>query len=204
LKKNKNMETTLKTRLFNPFEFIAGAKALLIGIPVILLSGLLTYFSGMHFDGVIDMHIPLQSELHVHLLEGLIGWGCLAIVLTLAGIILSPSRVRVIDIFGTLAFARWPMLLVALLGLLVNAEGANKYINYTLLKQGEAVVLKSYELPVFIIFILTSILLSIWMIVLFYKAYAISCNLKGRRAVVSFIIGLLVAETISKLVLTYI
>ncbi|MCE3280717.1 MAG: hypothetical protein K0S44_2908 [Bacteroidetes bacterium] len=197
------MKKNIKSQLLNPFEFIAGGKALLIGIPVILLTGRLAYFSGMHFDGVIDMHIPLQSELYIHLLEGFIAWLSLAIVLALAGIILSSSRIRMIDIFGTLAFARWPMLLVALMGLLVNADGANKYIMYTFLKQGEAVVLENYELPVFILFIVITLLLSIWMIVLFYKAFTISCNLKGAKAIISFIIGLLLAEALSKLVLSF-
>jgi hypothetical protein len=197
------MEKNLKKYLFNPFEFIAGGKALLVGVSIILLTGLTSNFSAMHFDGVIDMHFPFPSKLHVHLLEGVIDWLILSIILSLTGIILSVSRVRMIDIFGTLAFARWPMLPVALMGLFVNAEGANKYIMYTFLKQGESVVLKSHELPVFIIFLLFTLLLSIWMIVLFYKAYTISCNLKGIKAVVSFIIGLLIAETLSKLVLSY-
>lgn len=197
------MERNLKNYLFNPFEFIAGGKALLIGIPVILLTGFISYFSAMHFDGVLDMHFPLHSKLYVHLLEGLISWLCLSLVFGLAGVILSASKVRMIDIFGTLAFARWPMIMVAVSGLFVNADSANKYITYAFLKQGEAVVLKSYELPVFIIFTIISLLLLIWMVALFYKAYTISCNLKGARAVISFIVGLLLAETLSKLVLSF-
>jgi hypothetical protein len=40
-----------------------------------------------------------------------------------------------------------------------------------------------------------------WMVALMYRAFSISCNVKGARAVITFVISLLVAEIVSKLVL---
>jgi hypothetical protein len=47
--------------LFNPFRFIAGFKALLLGLIVIALTSLLASLSDTHFDGTLDVHLGLQA-----------------------------------------------------------------------------------------------------------------------------------------------
>ena len=47
--------------LFNPFRFIAGFQALLIGLAIILLSGFIGSFGNTHFDGVLDVHKGLSA-----------------------------------------------------------------------------------------------------------------------------------------------
>jgi hypothetical protein len=54
-----------------------------------------------------------------------------------------------------------------------------------------------------IIFALILIPFGIWMIALMYNAYTVSCHLKGARAVISFIVALLVAEIVSKVILIF-
>ncbi len=44
----------MKIWLFNPFKYIAGAKALLIGLALMLATAVIASFSLTHFDGVID------------------------------------------------------------------------------------------------------------------------------------------------------
>jgi uncharacterized protein (DUF697 family) len=41
--------------------------------------------------------------------------------------------------------------------------------------------------------------LLVWMIVLMYKAYSVSCNVRGPKAILSFIAALILAEILSKL-----
>ena len=53
----------------------------------------------------------------------------------------------------------------------------------------------------FIVANVVIVLTLIWMVTLMYKAYAISCNLKGAKAIGSFIAGLIAAEVVSKLLL---
>jgi hypothetical protein len=38
----------------------------------------------------------------------------------------------------------------------------------------------------------------IWTVALMYRAYAVSCNIKGVKAVVTFIVSLIGAEALSK------
>jgi hypothetical protein len=42
--------------LFNPFKYIAGSKALLIGWTVMLATAGVAFLSKTQFDGVIDVH----------------------------------------------------------------------------------------------------------------------------------------------------
>jgi hypothetical protein len=45
------------------------------------------------------------------------------------------------------------------------------------------------------------ILIVCWVVFLMYKAYVVSCNLRGPRAVLSFIVAVIAAEILSKAVL---
>ena len=42
---------------------------------------------------------------------------------------------------------------------------------------------------------------TIWMVVLYYNAYGVSCNLKGIKLIVSFVAGIFIAEILSKLLI---
>ena len=42
--------------LFNPFRFIAGFKALLLGLAIVWISAFVGSLSNTHFDGVLDAH----------------------------------------------------------------------------------------------------------------------------------------------------
>lgn len=46
-----------------------------------------------------------------------------------------------------------------------------------------------------------ALLFMIWMISLLYHAFAISCNMKGAKAIWSFIVALILAELLSKFII---
>ena len=45
------------TLLFNPFFYVAGIKALGLGLAAIFLAGLVGWCGHTHFDGVLDTHV---------------------------------------------------------------------------------------------------------------------------------------------------
>ncbi|GAI22837.1 unnamed protein product, partial [marine sediment metagenome] len=47
--------------------------------------------------------------------------------------------------------------------------------------------------------IIVAIPMIIWMVVLMYRAYTVSCNIRGPKAIVTFIISLIGAEVLSKI-----
>lgn len=197
--KNIKERGTFALWLFNPFRFIAGYQALLIGLAAIVLTSLLGSLSNTHFDGVLDVHTGLQAPLWFFLAEGLINWMSLAIPLLLLGLIISRSSFRTIDVIGTQALARWPYLVAAIAML---PEANRKVLGYLIAKytQGHtSTLINGADMAIFAVAMFLAVLMLIWMVALMYKAYSVSCNIKGPKAIVTFIIGLIGAEVISKI-----
>src|SRR3990167_2249308 len=94
---------SIRTWLFNPFHYIAGGKALVVGVVLILVAGFIGALSNSHFDGVLDFHTGAAAPVWVFVSEGLIDWIVMGGLLLIGGKIISKSRVRVIDVFGTQA-----------------------------------------------------------------------------------------------------
>lgn len=187
--------------LFNPFMYAAGSKALIIGLLAIAATAYIGSLGNVHLDGVLDLHIGAQSPLWLFLSEGFINWFSLAMLLTIGGLILKGTSFRVVDIFGTQALARWPMLFSAIAG----ALPANQRVTAELIKlaqnPNQPLSLPPVDIVIFALAIIIIIVMLVWMVALMYQGYAVSCNLKGARAVISFILILLVAEVVSKLAL---
>ena len=187
--------------LFNPFTYIAGWQAMMLGVILIIATALLGSVGNVHFDGVLDMHTGAEAPLWLFIAEGFINWLSLAIILCIAGLIVRGTAFRVVDVFGTQALARWPMLPAAAAGILP----ANQRVTEELMKivqnpnQPPVLALEPLDAIVFALAMIIILVTIVWMIVLMYRAYAVSCNLKGAKAIVSFIICLLIAEATSKL-----
>ena len=196
---NPNSDRKLTTLLFNPFVYIAGGQALLLGIVAILVAGLIGSAGNTHFDGVLDVHSGAGAHLWFFLSEGIADWLCLAAVLWIMGRIASRTSFRTIDVLGTQALARWPTVFIALITLPKGFQRFTGYLVDQLLKPGTKAVFSPLDAAVFGAVVLGIILFTCWLVALMYKAYSVSCNLKGGKAIGTFIGGLIIAEILSKL-----
>jgi hypothetical protein len=199
MNQNSNEKRTLAQWLFNPFKFIAGYQALLIGLAAIILTSLLGSLSNTHFDGVLDVHTGRQAPQWFFLCEGLINWISLAIILLVLGLIVSRSTLRTIDVLGTQALARWPYLVTALAMLPEANRKVLEYLVTKLTQSHTSILINGTDIAIFAVAMFLMILMLIWMVALMYRAYAVSCNIKGPKAIVTFIIGLIGAEILSKI-----
>jgi len=172
--------------IYNPFERIAGWQALIIGIVAMALTAVIGKINHLAFDGALDVHTGASFGFSAAFAMQAVDFLSLFLTMWIAGVCFSKSKLRVIDIAGTMALARAPMLLFAVICFLPVAPAG-----------------LFDDIPRLVIFGLISILFAIWMIALMYNAYSVSCNLKGSKAVLSFIGALLVAEILSKLVFIY-
>jgi hypothetical protein len=184
--------------LFNPFRFIAGFKALLLGLAIILVSGFVGSLSNTHFDGVLDLHTGAAAPMWFFLSEGIINWVCMAMPLFFFGLIVSNSSFRVIDVLGTQALARWPYLIAAIVMLPDANRRVLDYIVSKLTQNAPAAAISSIDVFIFGFAMIIAIFMLIWMVALMYVAYTMSCNIKGARAVITFIVSLIGAEVLSK------
>ena len=167
----------------NPFERIAGWQALFTGLAAMALTAVIGQINHVAFDGVLDVHAGATFSLSTSFIMQAVDFLALFLTMWIAGVCFSKTKLRAVDVAGTMALARAPMLLLAVVCFL------------------PVIPASLYDVPRLIIFMLILIPFDIWMIALMYNAYTVSCHLKGTRAVASFIGALLVAEALSKLVI---
>jgi len=185
--------------LFNPFSFVAGYQALLLGLGIMLISALLGFLGNTHFDGVLDVHKGLGTPLWFFLAEGIINWLSIAMPLFFFGLTISNSSVRMIDVFGTQALARWPYIVTCVVMLPEANQRFSTYIISRFTSMAASVTINYTDMLIFIFASLVAVIMAVWMVALMYKAYTVSCNIKGTRAIVTFIVSLIGAEVLSKL-----
>lgn len=193
--------------LFHPFHTIAGARSLVLGLIAILLAGWIGFHQGLHFDGVLDAHVGGRVPLWMSLAEGVIDWLALALPLLLAGRFISKTEFRSIDLLGTQALARWPTLITSLLCL---APGFHRFTS-ALAKAVQSaatdpakIVWPPLGMDTFVFGIVTVLMLActVWMVALMWKSFSHCCNVRGGRAVSAFVLCLLGAEGVSKVLLS--
>jgi len=173
----------MKQLLFHPFRRIAGYSALLIGLVFMAAAALVAYCNGCHFDGALDIHTGLTNPLWSYFFEALVAWLPLVLIFFITAKLFSRSRIRFIDIAGTMAMSRWPMLPAALFCFLpMPLPGQNGNI------------------AAGIIGVLGLLACSIWMVALMYQAYTVSAHLSGKKAIWSFVCALILSEFITKLI----
>ena len=185
--------------LFNPFSFVAGYRALFLGLGIMLISALFGFLGNTHFDGVLDVHKGLEAPLWLFLAEGIINWMSIAMPLFFFGLIVSTSSLRIIDVFGTQALSRWPYLITSIVMLPKATERFGIYLLSRFTSTAASVTMSYTDMLIFIFALLVTIIMTVWTVALMYKAYVVSCNIKGARAIVTFIVSLIGAEALSKL-----
>lgn len=196
---NAGIDRKTTTWLFNPFVYIAGAQALGLGLAAILAAGLIGSISNTHFDGVLDTHTGMSAPIWFFLAAGFIDWLCLAIVLLVFGKIISKTAFRTIDLCGTQALARWPMLFVSLVTLLPAVQRFGNELVVQMTNPGTHIAFNSADAVIFFASTALLLVLICWEVYLMYKSYSVSCNVKGGIAIGTFIAGLLLAEILSKI-----
>lgn len=197
-----------KAAWYNPFLYIAGGKALLVGLLIILLTSVAGSFSGVWFPGVIDIKIGFQGPVTVHLAASVVAWLAITLVLYVIALLLSPSRVRLLDIAGTQALARVPLLLASLTGFSGIIQKATHYWLYLAAASLQGIIpaveaparLMPWEWTLAISLMLLQLALLVWMIALMYNGYRVSANLRGMRAGLSFALGLFAAQIITNVI----
>lgn len=194
-------KNSIRSWLLSPFHYIAGGKALVAGVLGILLAGAVGSFSRTHFDGVLDVHSGMAAPLWIFLSEGVLNWIALALFLYLAGIMISRSRVRVADVFGTQALARYPTVIIAIVFLLPGHQRFVQHLCARFIKTLPEVETLPADPLIFAVVIIVTIVMIIWMVALMYRGFSVSCNLRGGKTIGFFVAALILGEALSKVLI---
>jgi len=184
------------TWLLNPFHYLSGESALPLGLLAIALTAVVGFFRRIHVDGVLDVHLGRPAPFWFFLAEGVIDWLCLTLFLGIAALVLSRSRVRLIDLAGMQALARAPQLLAVALLAVTDVRCI-----VALAKGGSAASCGPSAIVAFVLLSVAMLVGVVWMVALMYRAFAVACNVSGGRGAAGFIPALLLAEVLSKILI---
>lgn len=186
-------EMTLARWLFNPFVRIGGWTSLAAGLAGIVAAGFVAAAAGFRFDGLLDMSPMGSVPTYLPIAEGLINWiSIVAVSALIARLFGGGSNVRLLDVAGTLALARAPLVLAALI---CTVPWIRDSLDYGVILQSPNLISLVAGMLVGVLAILACFA---WMIVLMWKAFSITANMKGGRGAAFYIAALAAGELISK------
>ena len=175
----------IKKLLFNPFEYIAGTKALIIGFFVILIGSVLNYFANKPFTEIINWGM-LRT-----VIEGVTAWFLFSLLLYIIGMIFSKTKVRFVDVLGTQALARIPNIITILITFIPTFKHFLKYMMWKAFEKGDPIEMSTLGI-VFSLFLYFIVFVAmIWSVVLMFNAFKVSTNLKGEKCVWLFIAAII-------------
>lgn len=188
--------------LLNPFTRFGGAASLLIALLVMAIAVVVSNITNSHFDGIIDLHMSPDHPVTwtIAVIEWGIDWLMMVLLLYVAALILSPSSVRLVDVAGMQGMARFPLVLAALLSGLPVMDKLVSYAEKLPLDRNAGLDLTPTDVVMVILIVSVSLACIVWTVSLMYKAYSVSCNLRGARGIVSFIVVIVLAEILSKII----
>lgn len=178
-----------RTWLFNPFHYLAGGPALAWGLACIVLTAWLGGAFDYRYTGTLSFQLSTPTPIWLAITQGLTAWIVPSALLYLAGHGLSRSRVRLIDVLGTQALARAPGLLVAL----IVVSPPFRDLTDSLIAQG-ATHFSVAQLAALTAVATVMVLLLIWIVLLMYRAFAVSCNVAGGWAITAFVVVIALSE----------
>ena len=191
----------MKTLLFNPFKRYNERQLLLFGLATASIGIVFATLTNTHFDGVMDTHFGKSVSFKTALLQSLIN--CISVLL-----IFYPmgkwinSKTRLIDIINLSLIIKIPSYFLMLLN--INGWAYNKSETFLEVFADPFNIQLTSEIVSFIaISALFAIFAFVWLIILFYNGLKEAIHLKGLKHIILFVIAIIVAEIISKGLLTF-
>ncbi len=191
-----HQEMTIAKWLFNPFIRIAGVTSLALGLAVIVVGGAVAGIAGIRFNGLLDMLFAVSVPLWLPIVEGLLNWAVISALFMLAALLFGGGGVRLVDIAGTQALARAPLIPAAAICLAPPVRASLADLSFA--PPSSVLALLNASALVGTLAMIVGI---VWMVALMWNAFRVSCDLKGGRGVLVFVVVVLIGELISKFLL---
>ncbi|WP_294304117.1 YIP1 family protein [uncultured Chryseobacterium sp.] len=185
--------------LFNPFGIYSEKQLLVAGILITLTGSLLGAVLNISFDGVLDIH-QNETDFITSLKENGINVACIFMMLFTVGKLIN-GKTRAVDILNTSMVARFPMYI----GGIITAIPLLTRIGDEIIRhQGDLQHLNISPLDLVLLFAISMLLLTItaYYIVLLVNGFKTSVNAKKWQHFVAFAAALIIAEIISKLLIS--
>ncbi len=192
----------LKNQLYEnivlqPFRMSFGKRLLIFGLIMSVIAIIAATLFAIRYDGALDLHMVSETvPLETVLIDLGISISTMVLMLFVVGKIYN-GKTRCIDLVTTVLIARIPFLLV-------TPFNTNHYmgkLGTLILQTGNISALETTDLILFYTNSILAILLLIWFITLLWNGFKTATNAKGVKSKMLFVIGVLSAEVISKILL---
>lgn len=185
-------------RLFNPFRYIAGTKSLVWGLIFIISEIVLLYGNGYVMDGYVHItHKPDGMLLWQAALVQVVMWLLPALLLYCCGLVMSHSKIRVVDILGTTAFAQLLLLPIIVPMLIPAVADMLKTVADAALDPAFVSIIDTLPVVPLLLFAVWSL---VWLILFYvwnYNAFSTSCNVRGGKAITVYIVVSLIVAIVA-------
>ncbi len=175
-------------KIIYPQNYLSSNMGLILGAIVALILGVTGYYAQTALDGVLDLHQTKDLSLINSMMLQFVNWFCISISFYAIARAFS-SKIRFIDIAGILGTIKIWYLFPVLLGFFIHPT-----VDIAELSRGVIP-------PGLILIGLVSALFSIIYIVYAFMAFKVNSHLKDGKLVIAFILGLILAEIVSKFII---
>lgn len=197
--KKKSFSSKLESSLWlNPFQKIAGFKALLLGTIILLLMSYTGVLAGLYFWGpltTINASIVVKQNMHIGFLllayQNIICCLILTVLFFMAAKILTKKKLRIIDFLGTVSLGRFPLALFTIV------MSIARMIDPRILDidMGQGIPLHS-SMGLYILAVIGMVIIA-WQIITYFYAMKESSGLVGKKLWLGFIVSLVTGELIA-------
>ena len=196
--KNMGIFQTTGNFLKNPFERIAGMRALIWGLVGMAVATWQSVILPFHYHGLLHYGPAPVDALWVFVAEHLTVWLLPAFLILAGGKLLSASRVRTIDVLGMTAFAQIPF---AVMNLFYFPAPVRLPMTLSQEELMELAMIHPETLMGSIWFVLPSLLFVALVLVWMFRVVRVGCNLKGWKLWTVWVISVVGGDLLSRVVI---
>lgn len=172
---------------------------MLWGAAGLAVSAAAALFSGWHACGLLHFGPAPRDGWWISALEYLIIWLVPAAIFYALGAVLSRSRVRAIDVFGTTAFALLPLAVMNLAWLMPGTGEVLAVVKEPVFDIARFVEVTAQ--PIFIAHAVVTLAMLALMAVWLFNAVKVSCNLRSGRLWAVYLAGLAGGDVLCRMLI---
>ncbi|HRZ31403.1 MAG TPA: hypothetical protein P5188_03755 [Flavobacterium sp.] len=187
-------------QLYNPFELYSERQLLIFGLVMTLIGSFLGYSFNGRFDGIIDFHLLESVTFFEVVLDNFFNAVLLTMLLFINGKLIN-SKTRFVDVLNASLLARIPFYILPFFNFNnVMYDVSNR--TYDIMVAGSFNAISTPDIILLMLFSFVAICTLIWFSVLLWNGFKVATNAKGIKNIILFIFTILVAEVVSKYLIT--
>lgn len=191
----------MQTILFKPFERYQENHLLIIGLLAVVLGSFMASILNARFDGVLDLHFVAQSSFQTTIVDSLFNILSLFIPLLILGKVIN-AQTRIIDILNAVVIARIPFFVLPLLNVTGLVSESTEELLVLISDPSALSQVSTFSYAILSVFAILSLAVMVWAIALVFNGFKVAVNLKSKMHIVWFGVSILLAEILSKWLIT--